>query len=302
MDHTTKLTGIKHLDYEILNKLSDEELVRFCSVNTHYKKFCDDDQTMWMNRVLYKFPLTEMTGVSNDEMIMKMHLKQKGDRSWSKYYIEDLSVFNKRNEQNAILNDILKKSSENGKLVSVIIAVSKGADINDENDDPVRLAAENGHLDVVKYLASKGARINVWYILTSASSNGHLDVVKYLVENGGNVHSYYDEAYIQAAVNGHLNIVKYFAENGIIDINNMNNAFAIYRASSNGRLDVVKYLVENEDFVNYNLDTTLQAASEAGHLEIVKYLISKGADVNNFTTFRRIDPKVEEYIFENYFQ
>ncbi len=51
-----KFTGIKDIDRKILNQLDDKDLLSICSTNKSWKQFCDEDQTLWMNRVYNKFP------------------------------------------------------------------------------------------------------------------------------------------------------------------------------------------------------------------------------------------------------
>ena len=80
------LTGNKDIDRKILNKLEDKDLVRVCKVNKEANSLCND-QVFWMNRIFSRFPK-----IGGD--VLKAN---KGNRSWSEYYIKDLRKINKSN-------------------------------------------------------------------------------------------------------------------------------------------------------------------------------------------------------------
>ncbi len=164
------LTGNKNLDFKILNKLDDIDLVNLCQTNHQANELCNN-QTFWLNRILNRFPYLGLD-------VLKQY---KQERSWSQYYIEDLRQVTPIKAQNKLENESAK-----GRLDLVIIAVNKGADTRAGNDFAVINASLNGHLEVVKYLVSQGADIRADndFAVRYASQNGHLDVVKYLVSQG----------------------------------------------------------------------------------------------------------------------
>ena len=65
------LTGIKDLDFVILNKVDDKSLGSYCSTNKIAKKWCDDEK-FWMNRIITFYGQEALNG--------------KGDLSYSEYY------------------------------------------------------------------------------------------------------------------------------------------------------------------------------------------------------------------------
>ena len=69
-------TGNKIADFEILNKISDEEIENICSVNQYLKKLCDNDD-FWNFR-FHKFFYPFLLDIDV--------LKYKGDASWKEYY------------------------------------------------------------------------------------------------------------------------------------------------------------------------------------------------------------------------
>jgi len=157
---------IKYLNYLILNKLDDKDMMNVFKTNKANKKICDDED-FWFQRILIKFPYLK-------EISLK---KYKRDRTWAKYYIDDLRKIKFEN-----VNEFLKRGSDNGRLDQIIISLNLGAYIHLGGNWPLHLASEKGHLDVVKFLVEKGADIHVYddYALYLANKNGHLNVVNYL--------------------------------------------------------------------------------------------------------------------------
>ena len=143
------LTGIKDIDFKILNNLDDSSLVKYCTTNKEANKVCNN-QIFWMNRVLKTFPYV------NVEILRKY----KGNREWSEYYIDDLRKINSSNA-----DGYLRKGSKEGRIDIVIISLNKGVDIHKYKDREVKLASEEGHLEVVKYLVSLGADIHAFMLI-----------------------------------------------------------------------------------------------------------------------------------------
>ena len=219
------LTGVKDLDFKILNELPDQDLVNVCKTNKQANKLCDD-QNFWLQRIMIKFSYLDLN-------VLKRY---KQGRSWSQYYIEDLRTINK---ENAIYK--LEEGSENGRLDQVVISMNKGADIH--ANDSLIPASENGYIQIVKYLVENGADIHARddESLRGASLYGHLDVVKYLVEQGADIHVFNDYSLRYSSRFGHLDVVKYLASKGA-NIH-ANNDYSLRWASRNRYLDVVDYLV-----------------------------------------------------------
>jgi mannose-6-phosphate isomerase-like protein (cupin superfamily) len=70
------LTGINEIDFNILNNLSDEDLIKICQVNKDANTLCDD-QTFWFDRIKSIFPYIP-------DNVLNRYKKS----SWSDYYIE----------------------------------------------------------------------------------------------------------------------------------------------------------------------------------------------------------------------
>ncbi len=246
------LTGNKDVDRKILNNLEDKDLVNLCQTNKKANSLCND-QVFWMNRVFRRF------GYVGGDILRT----NKGKRSWSDYYIQNLRKINPSNA-----NRYLENGSQNGRLDQVIISLKNGADINyrivynteDLNGHKefnvytaMSLAAQNGYLEIVKYLVSKGAKLADKFAknrdILLAIENGYLEIVKYLVENFnfGELNGFL----IVAAQNGYLEIVKYLVSKGVDYQDVFDENWAMYYATKNGHLDVVKYLTSIGADPNY---------------------------------------------------
>ncbi len=223
------LTGIKYLDRKTLNELDDVDLVNACRANKKAELLCND-QVFWMNRVFLRFGYV-------DEDILR---NNKGNRSWSEYYIHDLRKINKNNAKN-----YLKTGSKNNRLDHVMISMKKGSY---DYDYAIQVSSEIGNVKVVRYLAENGANIHRWsdQALRLASSNGHLEVVKYLVEQGADINTEDDQPLISASSNGHLEVVKYLVEKGANIHADDDNA--VKMANKNNHLEVVRYLVKKNQY------------------------------------------------------
>ena len=53
------LTGVKDLDFKILNQLEDIDLVNVCKTNTVANKLCND-QGFWLQRIMIKYPYLDL--------------------------------------------------------------------------------------------------------------------------------------------------------------------------------------------------------------------------------------------------
>ena len=125
------LSGNKDTDSIILNYLSDDDLYNVLIANNYYKNL---SKFFWMNRILKKFSYLELDLVK----------KYKGIRSWSDYYVNDLSKTNAN-------HDKFMESVVSRRLDHVIIALHTG--IEDEVlYTGFNLACWFGCLNIVQYI------------------------------------------------------------------------------------------------------------------------------------------------------
>src|SRR5665648_856485 len=119
------LTGNKNIDTKILNQLEDRDLVNVCQTNKLADQLCKD-QTFWLNRILLK-----------SNIPIEILNKYKDGRTWSEYYIEDLSKITPVNANHTLLIE-----SQYGRLDLVIMALNQGANIHFNNDEAVSWASQ----------------------------------------------------------------------------------------------------------------------------------------------------------------
>ena len=224
MIEKNSLTGIRDLDREILNKLSDKDLLKMCSLNrTYFERVCDDNyfrlrtENGFPETVPYKDYIKVRTWKNHYLYIVKyidllqtdfQYIYKKLDKSPELLYLARKLVpkYYSYNKENA-----LNFASLKGKLLVIKYLVENGADITAQDNLAVRWASENGHLEIVKYLVQHGADITDEnnQALRYASLNGHLLIVKYLVENGANITAQNSRALKSALDNERLDVVEY---------------------------------------------------------------------------------------------
>ena len=115
--------------------------------------------------------------VQFNESIKHLLVGPSEDEVWDK--IKDLSW-----------PDLLLKSSKNGILKGVKLAVKKGTNIHYMSDEPLWWVIHNNYFEVAKYLIENKAHINVddGYPIKHACEIGDLDMVKFLLEQGADPH------------------------------------------------------------------------------------------------------------------
>ena len=242
------LTGIKDLDYKILNNLEDRDLVNVCQTSKKADEICND-QMFWLNRIMVKFPYL-------DSEILNRY---KYGRSWSEYYINDLR------KVNMVDPDILlyRSARENGREDFVLIALNNGADINytgefvNYTDTPLLMAIRRGNYQVVKLLLDNGADPNISdnfgsTPLISATHKNNYDMVKLLLDKEADVNlktvgglSALQGAIINSNKNVDINIIRLLLEKGSDPniLSGTNKSMRQY-AIINNRPDVDKLLEE----------------------------------------------------------
>ena len=81
------LTGIKDVDFEILEKLNDNELGKVCSVNSHIRQLCNDEN-FWRKRTISKFGKYFCEDVGNKDLQKcgKKINEYRENIPWKEYY------------------------------------------------------------------------------------------------------------------------------------------------------------------------------------------------------------------------
>lgn len=205
------LTGNKDLNFEILNNLSDKDLLNFCQTNTQAYALCNDE-TFWQRRTIKNY------GKYISVDTMKKFKKNK----WSTYYIE----LGEKTKKHPAYN--LAKAIEEGRTdVETILRkkypnidvryIKDGAgeyyyDVNEPNFVPIpqgkykifyangKIKKEGNYLD--------GIRIGEW---KTYYSSGNLETVSYYKKN--NKFDLLDGEQVKYYPNGKVELYEYW-ENG----------------------------------------------------------------------------------------
>jgi len=195
------LTGMKDVDYKILNELNDKDLVSFCSTNKKADEYCND-QTYWMVRTLYKFP----------KIPLEVLTKHKGERTWSEYYINDLRRYKQLSDK-ILSPDFYNEIVKNGRLDILMILDLKHL-YKEYIEYLIFSALSNKYLDIAEYLI-KNTDVN--WILRIASREGDLNVIKFALEHGADIHVMNDHPVRVAYRRRHMDIVDYLVSQGAKD-------------------------------------------------------------------------------------
>ena len=237
MIEKNSLTGIKDLDREIVNKLSDKDFLQMCSINrTYAERVCDD--SYFRLRTLGRFPETvPYKDYINENEVKDRKGRTRKVRTWKNHYLiivkyihllqTDYKYSYKPQDKSPELlylagkllprdlsyskNRALIYASQNGYFPIVKYLVENGADITTQSNAPVIFASGKGHLSVVKYLVEHGADVttNDNEAVRWASEFGHSAIAAYLVEHGSDITARDNEALIMAKRYKHKNVVEY---------------------------------------------------------------------------------------------
>ena len=242
----------KDILIELAIELDLPDIINWCRLNKRFDEFTCKSDVFWRRKFIHDYgDYSKVLGLS-----------------WREFY-KYVTVTKP--------NDLLWKGVEKNVLSYVVVALKRGANINNIRIlfTPLSKASKRGQLEIVKYLVEQGgADINFrnGQALGEASYDGQLEVVKYLVGQGMNDNAVVDQALMYASENGHLEVVKYLVENGA-DVRFADD-YALRRASRNGHLEVVKYLVEHGADVHARDNYAVLYAIKEGHQDIVDYLKS----------------------------
>ena len=194
-------SGIKDVDREILLAMTDEDLLKTCSLNKYlFNVVCDDN--FFYRRLLLKYPDTlnvSQSKTSNSLRTRILKYYNKEDGNYKSYYLKVIYYISKMQEDynysyvsgNPEKQYHIFKNTKNNNIVHLLLNSSTAGEIN-----------------LVKEAIKRGADIHSYddQALRNASYYGHLEIVKYLVSLGANIHTYNDEALRLATANGHLEI------------------------------------------------------------------------------------------------
>ncbi len=156
----------------------------------------------------------------------------------------------------------LHKAAQEGNLIKMKSAISKGADVEDKDitgSIPLHIACEYGHLDSVKFLIKQGSDLNTKNSffdtpLHKAAFGGHVDVIKFLISKGAKIHAknnHGNTPLMIAAQEGKADAVKYLIYQGAsVFTKNFYGETSKYLAKKNGHQTVVSILNNADRYRN----------------------------------------------------
>jgi ankyrin repeat protein len=159
-------------------------------------------------------------------------------------------------EKKEIANTALLRAAMEGRSMSAMALLDKGAEVNTSLSDgwtPLMVAAWNGHLSIVNLFLDRGANLEsqtllLWTPLMIAAWSGHLDVVRCLIKRGANVESRDKNGktiLMWACQKGNVEIVKLILRRGVnVNAQNPDGWTAVAYASREGHAEIVAVLKE----------------------------------------------------------
>ena len=157
-------TGNKDVDAFIAEKLTDEDLFKFC-IATRNASICDDD-TFWKNRLFKKYGQVEKSA----------------NKRWKTFYVQIVYCLNRDlyGRKFNRLNDALQIAGQMGELDVVKFFITQGA--NDLNWGMLG-AAYKGHQRIVEFFMEECEKIGCYIDLESgikaAEQGGQEEMVEF---------------------------------------------------------------------------------------------------------------------------
>jgi len=188
----------------------------------------------------------------------------------------------------------LHQAAADGDIEQVKLLISKGADVNAEDEDgytPYYWAVMDAGKDIVELLTAKGA--TVISTIHLAARAGDLAKVKRFIEEGTDVDARDKgrETPLFSAVQADNSDVAEFLIAKGADVNAKDNGGAtplnLVTRSPRGRRDMVELLISKGADVNAKTQggiTPLHSACVRGNKDVAELLIAKGANLNAKTT------------------
>ena len=182
-----------------------------------------------------------------------------------------------------------------GRLDVVRLLLELGADIDDNNHNPLIEACTFRRIDIVRLLISYGANVN------ARNHNGHTslgvacgcgfdDIVEVLLNHGADMYLFIPQGpnklnpLIIACMNGNVSTVKLLLDRGA-DINYMcDGCTPLLTACQHGDIRIARYLLKRGADANasspYGSTPLMLAARDSCNCPLINLLLEYGADIN----------------------
>ena len=181
------------------------------------------------------------------------------------------------------INRALCYSIYHNKIELVEFLISNGANINTNNNYPLRTSARNGYLELVDILLRHKCKLDIAALHWSAK-NGYFNIVKLLAENGIDIRANKEGALIVSASGGHLNIVKYLV--GLGCNINVKGDLPLRVSAENGQAHIIDYILKNNSSSTNGIKYAFINSIKSGKLEVVELLFNKIEDMRNVTAIK----------------
>ena len=180
-----------------------------------------------------------------------------------------------------------------------------------QKNRPLHLAAGNNKLELVKYFVSKGADIDSeneygYTALIQASVEGYTDIVKFLLDNGANVDAADNQGYTSlmvACLEQRIECAHILIQAGAnVNATTLNGATAIVLAALSKNVELCQYLIQNGADVNASEEGKLSNLYHAGStndIDILNLLIQQGLKID--LSSEKDNVQLLNLIYQKYF-
>lgn len=227
--------------------------------------------------------ITKFTKYINESLVDKMKPKSS----------EEIN----KSISNIPLNQKLVRAVNNGLYWLVKQSLEEGADVNYFNDVCIQSAVhKEENIDIVKLLLEYGANVNINddYPLRYAAENGYLEMVKVLLEYGANPNAYENYAIKLSKENGHSEIYKLLlnhskSNESLIDKMKPKPTEEVEKA----RKDIIKFIrdtVEKFDgqilMVDLDYNSSLVLHQQEDEIHLIDRYYTSGVDINVYGGYK----------------
>lgn len=290
------LTGVKDVDFKILDQLNDRDLLNACQTNKKAQSICSDED-FWQRRYMRVYG-RDFASFKNP------------DRLWKDYYLLTLHYNSKYFSRRALIKVIEKGNSTNKNvdLVNLFILQLKQEHVQYGTMLPLHwnmaldASLKVGNKYLVELFMLMGAKLDNTSIF-SAAEGGDMELIKMFINDTNNYD--WNMGLIGAARGGHKELVDMFiglgaddwigglrgaAQSGNMDLVNFfinmlktlgvkNFNEGLIGAAKGGHIDIVNMLIKMRA---NNWNEALAAAAEGGHMELIDFFRKRGArDLNS---------------------
>ncbi len=187
--------------------------------------------------------------------------------------IIDYVLETEKEPENWILDDCLNVSAINGQLDIAKKLIAKGADIHNQDNQPLRNSAIYGRKETVQFFIEQGADVKAGEseALIHSARHGYTELVDLLLKHGADIHAQEDDSLIGAARKGHANTVDLLLKHGA-DINAQGREAVLY-AARNGHNDVLDVFVKRGIDIFDQDECPITEAIYNKHLSVAQNII-----------------------------